>query len=99
MWGSAIKETALGLPSGSRLKRRNFVLILFPENVGVKENRGILLCKTSGGDTDTRCGHDAIRLYDPYNNRECLHCHLGARSFEEGPCILPTLLSLAALRR
>jgi nitrate/TMAO reductase-like tetraheme cytochrome c subunit len=27
---------------------------------------------------------DAIRLYDPYNNRECLHCHEGARSFEEG---------------
>jgi cytochrome c-type protein NapC len=26
----------------------------------------------------------AIKLYDPYNNRECLHCHLGARSFEEG---------------
>jgi cytochrome c-type protein NapC len=25
-----------------------------------------------------------IRLYTPYNNRECLHCHLGARSFEEG---------------
>ena len=25
-----------------------------------------------------------IRLYKPYNNRECLHCHLGARSFEEG---------------
>jgi hypothetical protein len=25
-----------------------------------------------------------IRLYQPYNNRECLHCHLGARSFEEG---------------
>jgi cytochrome c-type protein NapC len=24
-----------------------------------------------------------IRLYVPYNNRECLHCHLGARSFEE----------------
>jgi cytochrome c-type protein NapC len=23
-----------------------------------------------------------IRLYTPYNNRECLHCHLGARSFE-----------------
>jgi hypothetical protein len=22
-----------------------------------------------------------IRLYTPYNNRECLHCHLGARSF------------------
>jgi cytochrome c-type protein NapC len=25
----------------------------------------------------------AIRLYTPYSNRECLHCHLGARSFEE----------------
>jgi cytochrome c-type protein NapC len=25
-----------------------------------------------------------IRLYTPYNNRECLHCHEGARSFEEG---------------
>jgi cytochrome c-type protein NapC len=27
---------------------------------------------------------EAIQLYDPYNNRECLHCHLGARSFEGG---------------
>jgi cytochrome c-type protein NapC len=40
---------------------------------------------------------EAIRLYDPYNNRECLHCHLGARSFEEGavhtadPDLLPAL--------
>ena len=25
-----------------------------------------------------------IKLYKPFNNRECLHCHLGARSFEEG---------------
>ena len=25
-----------------------------------------------------------IKLYDPYNNRECLHCHEGSRSFEEG---------------
>ena len=25
-----------------------------------------------------------FRLYEPYNNRECLHCHLGARSFEIG---------------
>src|ERR1041385_2847382 len=24
-----------------------------------------------------------IKLYQPYNNRECLHCHEGARSFEE----------------
>ena len=31
-------------------------------------------------------GHPAnpIRLYEPFNNRECLHCHLGARSFEQG---------------
>lgn len=28
---------------------------------------------------------EAIRLYVPYNNRECLHCHQGARSFEESP--------------
>ena len=25
-----------------------------------------------------------IELYEPYKNRECLHCHEGARSFEEG---------------
>jgi cytochrome c-type protein NapC len=25
-----------------------------------------------------------IKLYKPFNNRECLHCHLGARSFEQG---------------
>ena len=28
---------------------------------------------------------DTIRLYEPYNNRECLHCHDGARSFEQQP--------------
>ena len=29
-------------------------------------------------------GHpmNPIHLYHPYNNRECLHCHSGARSFE-----------------
>jgi cytochrome c-type protein NapC len=26
-----------------------------------------------------------IHLYSAYNNRECLHCHLGARSFEDEP--------------
>lgn len=26
-----------------------------------------------------------IHLYHPYNNRECLHCHAGARSFEGDP--------------
>ena len=25
-----------------------------------------------------------LKLYEPYNNRECLHCHEGARTFEEG---------------
>src|SRR5947209_2706273 len=30
-------------------------------------------------------GHPAnpIKLYEPFNNRECLHCHSGARSFRE----------------
>ena len=38
-----------------------------------------------------------VHLYEPYNNRECLHCHLGARSFEEGvmhnadPDLLPAV--------
>jgi len=26
---------------------------------------------------------EKISLYSAYNNRECLHCHLGARSFED----------------
>jgi cytochrome c-type protein NapC len=26
-----------------------------------------------------------IKLYTAYNNRECLHCHAGARSFESNP--------------
>lgn len=26
---------------------------------------------------------DTISIHEPYNNRECLHCHEGARSFEE----------------
>jgi cytochrome c-type protein NapC len=40
-----------------------------------------------------------IKLYTPFNNRECLHCHLGARSFEEGavhnadPATLPAIKS------
>jgi cytochrome c-type protein NapC len=28
---------------------------------------------------------EKIHLYSRYNNRECLHCHLGARSFEDEP--------------
>jgi cytochrome c-type protein NapC len=27
---------------------------------------------------------DKVELYTPYNNRECLRCHSGARNFEEG---------------
>jgi cytochrome c-type protein NapC len=27
---------------------------------------------------------EKIKLYNAYNNRECLHCHNGSRSFEEG---------------
>jgi cytochrome c-type protein NapC len=26
---------------------------------------------------------DEVKLYDPYDNRECLHCHAGMRRFEE----------------
>jgi cytochrome c-type protein NapC len=25
-----------------------------------------------------------VKLYQPFNNRQCLHCHAGARKFEEG---------------
>lgn len=37
-----------------------------------------------------------IRLYHPYNNRECLHCHAGMRVFVEDPthaAIMDTLTS------
>ena len=33
---------------------------------------------------------DKIKLYTPYNNRECLHCHLGMRKFEEASPHLKT---------
>ncbi len=29
-----------------------------------------------------------VELYNPYNNRECLHCHAGARTFEGGRRIM-----------
>lgn len=41
---------------------------------------------------------EAIRLYDPFNNRECLHCHLGARSFEEGAVHTADPALLAAVK-
>jgi len=39
-----------------------------------------------------------IKLYTPYNNRECLHCHAGARAYEEASHHLkdPNTLLLAA---
>jgi len=45
----AIKETALDYERESRCKRRNFEMMLFLADVGVKENRKSLLCKKSGG--------------------------------------------------
>lgn len=41
---------------------------------------------------------DPIKLYEPYNNRECLHCHLGARSFEEGATHLQEDGALARMK-
>ena len=37
---------------------------------------------------------DKIKLYTPYNNRECLHCHLGARSFQSNAVHMAILDSL-----
>ncbi len=39
---------------------------------------------------------DKIELYSPYNNRECLHCHAGARSYEENEMHADDLQDLAA---
>jgi nitrate/TMAO reductase-like tetraheme cytochrome c subunit len=41
---------------------------------------------------------EEIKLYTPYNNRECLHCHAGARAYEEASSHhkTPDMLSLAA---
>lgn len=38
---------------------------------------------------------ESIKLYEPFSNSECLHCHLGARRFEEGTAHnkTPNLLS------
>ncbi|HXX44258.1 MAG TPA: NapC/NirT family cytochrome c [Candidatus Acidoferrales bacterium] len=42
-----------------------------------------------------------IKLYTPYNNRECLHCHAGARSYEEASHHLkdPNMLALVAANK
>lgn len=41
---------------------------------------------------------DTIKLADPYNNRECLHCHESARSFEENPIHHATPLMMDSLK-
>jgi cytochrome c-type protein NapC len=41
---------------------------------------------------------DTIHLYKPFNNRECLHCHLGSRSFEESSGHQGDDVSLADLK-
>jgi cytochrome c-type protein NapC len=42
-----------------------------------------------------------IKLYTPFNNRECLHCHAGARAYEEASSHhkTPDMLALAASNR
>jgi len=42
-----------------------------------------------------------IKLYTPYNNRECLHCHAGARKYQEASHHVkdPNTLSLAAANK
>lgn len=39
---------------------------------------------------------DKLALYEPYNNRECLHCHAGARAYEEHDMHADDLAGLAA---
>ncbi len=39
---------------------------------------------------------EKIALYEPYRNRECLHCHAGARSFEESELHLEIRAELAS---
>ncbi len=41
---------------------------------------------------------DTIKLYEPYNNRECLHCHAGARSFEGNDAHAETDTTMAAMK-
>jgi len=41
---------------------------------------------------------DTIKLYQPYNNRECLHCHGAARSFLEASAHADVEGSIAGLK-
>ncbi len=63
----AVKETALGLPSGSLASNGNLEMILFLANVRVKENRKTLLCKRSGGD------REICEIEEPFSRAGPLH--------------------------
>jgi nitrate/TMAO reductase-like tetraheme cytochrome c subunit len=41
---------------------------------------------------------DTIKLYEPYNNRECLHCHNGSRTFEESDAHAETDTTMIAMK-
>lgn len=41
---------------------------------------------------------DTIKLYEPYNNRECLHCHGGGRSFESNDAHAETDTMMTAMK-
>ena len=41
---------------------------------------------------------DTIKLYSAFNNRECLHCHEGARSFEEKSIHNQTITMMDSLK-
>ncbi len=41
---------------------------------------------------------DTIKLYEPYNNRECLHCHGGARGFEGNDAHAETDTTMTAMK-
>ena len=47
----ALKKLRLDYEAGISLKRRNLNMSLFLSSGGVKENRKILLCKKSGGNS------------------------------------------------
>jgi nitrate/TMAO reductase-like tetraheme cytochrome c subunit len=46
----------------------------------------------------TRSAPDTIRLYEPYQNRECLHCHGPSRAFAESDAHTEEDTTMAALR-
>ena len=82
-----------------RVDDRSFVPAIHFQNNLVPRDQACFTCHTDYtmfGDTSAKLRglkhvyayylgkpSEPIKLYTPYNNRECLHCHLGARGFEE----------------